>query len=313
MKDQKTRARAPVPPLPDDVPDVNIVLVGLNARHFVLDCLGSIRDATWRAVRWHAVYVDNGSSDGSADAVREAHPWATVIANPENLGYCPAANQGARRVPARHYYFINDDTLVRDDAIARTVELMDADPSIGTVGSRLIYPDGEEQYSGRAFPSMWNAIFSRRSPLSRMFPDLPVVKRYLHTEDLARGEPFEVDWVSAAGQIVSHETFWAVGGYAEDYYYWHESVFCHRIHQYGKRVVLDPGSVVVHYEGKGSGPRPPAVQRFHIVNFHHGAWRCYCECNDLGDLHPMRWIVGALLWSRAALLWSGTFLRPRTR
>jgi len=292
--------------------DLAIVLVGLNARDFVLDCLRSIEEAGWREVSYEVIYVDNGSRDGSAEAVADQFPAVRLVANDSNLGYCPAANQGARLSDARYYYFINDDTLVVDDALALLVEYADQTDKLGTVGSRLVYPDGSEQYSGRRFPRFWASVFGRRSWLTRLLPGVAPVQDYLCTRELAAGEPFDVDWVSAAGQLVPRDAFWDVGGFAEDYYYWHEAVFCDRLTRRGLRVVLHPDSRVIHYEGKGSGPRPPKVQRFHITNFHQGAFRAYCERYSLGRLSPTYWLVGAALLARATLLYAGTFL-PRAR
>lgn len=283
--------------------DVAVILVGLNARKFVLDCLKSLEEAQWRQVSHEVIYIDNGSTDASVEAIREQFPRVRVIANDSNLGYCPAANQGARLSDARYYYFINDDTLVIDDAITLLVEYMDANPTVGTAGSRLLYPNGQEQYSGRRFPTLWSGILGRRSLLTRLFPRARPVADYLCTQELEEGKPFDVDWVSAAGQIVRREIFEQVGGYAEDYYYWHEAVFCHRISRFGQRVVLHPDSKIIHYEGQGSGARPRKVEQFHIVNFHLGAFRAYRERYDLGTLNPLTWMVGVALGTRGLLLY----------
>jgi hypothetical protein len=190
---------------------------------------------------------------------------------------------------------------------------MDRDPDIGTIGSRLFYPDGREQWSGRRFPSLFNAFLGRRSWLTRWFPNARPVREYLCADELRGEEPFAADWVSAAGQIVSRAAFDAVGGLAEDYYYWHEAVFCDRIRKAGKRVLLDPRSHVIHFEGKGSGVRTFATQRFHIVDFHRGAFRCYCEHHGIGPWNPRRWIAAAGLTTRALLLLAhaGTAARLR--
>lgn len=300
-------------PAQEAMKDVAIILIGLNARDFVLACIESIYASPSAGVSFEVVYVDNASADGSAEAVHERFPEVQVIANDTNVGFCPAANQGARASNSRYFYFINDDTLVVDDAISRLVRYCDTEPNIGTVGSRLTFPDGREQYSGRRFPKLWAAFLGRRSRLTRWFPNSSPVRDYLCTEQLARGEPFEVDWVSAAGQIVQRDVFWSVGGFATDYYYWHEAVFCHRLQSKGYRIVLHPESRIIHYEGFGSGPRPPKVQRFHILNFHSGAFRCYCERHALRPWNPMYWLLRATLMGRAYLLCLETFIRPATR
>lgn len=283
-------------------PDVSIIIVGLNAREYVRQSLKSIAAADWRTYQHEVVYVDNGSADGSPAMVAEDFPGTVLIANSTNTGFCKAANQGALRARGRYYYFLNDDTIVQGEAIALLIETMDHDRDAGTVGSRLIYPDGTEQFSGRRFPTLLNGIWGRKSFLTRLFPTAPWVKDYLCTEQLAGEEPFAVDWVSAAGQIVRREIFEKIGGFAEDYYYWHEAIFCDRIRATGKTVLLHPRSKIIHFEGKGSGTRTFRAQRFHIVNFHSGAFRCYCEHYQLGRVHPLRWLAAVALTSRAACL-----------
>jgi len=292
--------------------DVAVILVGLNACNYVRESFASVIAAEWHDVSYELIYIDNGSRDGSAEAIRKEFPQATVIANPENVFYCPAANQGARIANSRYYFFLNDDTIVYDDAIALLVQYMDEHPEVGSTGSRLLNTDGTDQWSGRRFPSMWNAIFGRRSILSRLLPNTRVLNDYLYRDEIARGEPFQADWVSAAAQLVSKDTFNAVGGYAEDYYYWHEAVFCGRIRATGKTIVLHPQSKIMHYEGKGSGERPYKVHKWHIIDFHRGAFRCYCEHHKLGPLNPLRLPVAAALLSRALVLLVGIRLSSLT-
>ena len=293
--------------------DVSVVLVGLNARRFIEECIASLGNAQWGGYRHEIVYVDNGSSDGSPGAVAARFPQVRQIVNSTNRGYCPAANQGARIARGRHLFFLNDDTIVVDDAIARVVAFADATPSVGIVGSRLLNVDGTDQWSGRRFPSLLNGILGRRSLLSRWFPRARALRDYLCEEEVARGEPFEADWVSAAAMLVPAALFWEVGGYAEDYYYWHEAVFCNRVRKHGKSVVLHPRSRIVHYEGKGSGARPYHVLRWHILDFHRGAFRCYCEHYGLHALSPRRWLAAAALGTRAALLLAGNRFRQLVR
>jgi GT2 family glycosyltransferase len=282
--------------------DVSVILVGLNAREFVEKCIESVQAAHWEGCTFEVVYVDNGSTDGSAAAVRARFPDVALIENQRNVGYCPAANQGARIARGRLLFFLNDDTLVVDNAIALAAAFLDSVPDAGVVGSRLLNLDGSDQWSGRRFPSPWNGLFSRRSALARLFPSLPWLRDYLCRTETLRGVPFEADWVSAAAMMVPASVFWRVGGLAEDYYYWHEAVFCDRVRRAGLRIYLHPQSRIVHYEGKGSGARPYRVRKWHIVNFHVGAFRCYCEHFQLGIMSPSRWLAGAALFARAALL-----------
>lgn len=286
-----------------DTVDVSVVLVGLNAREFICGCIESLHAARWPDCRYEIIYVDNGSHDDSLAAIAQRFGTdVRVIANPDNRGYCPAANQGARIARGRYLFFLNDDTIVLDDAIAQLCRTLRAHPEAAVAGSRLLNLDRSDQWSGRRFPTFWSALLGRRSWLTRILPNAGPVRDYLCKQEVAAGLAFEVDWVSAAALLVSQEDYWAVGGFAEDYYYWHEAVFCDRIRERGKRVLLDPGSRIVHYEGKGSGARPYRVRRWHIVDFHRGAFRCYCEHYRLAPLNPLRWMVAGALATRAVLL-----------
>lgn len=282
--------------------DVAVILVGLNANAFVKQCIETVEKADWSRHTCEIVYVDNGSKDGSVEMVRSCFPGVRVIANDSNLGYCKAANQGARIADARHFYFLNDDTIVYPDALPVVIDFLDSHPGIGVVGSRLLNLDLTDQWSGRRFPSVWNGILGRRSWLSKLFPDARALTDYLYRDEVAAGVPFEADWVSAAALLVDRDTFARVGMFAEDYYYWHEAVFCDRVRRAGRKVYLHPGSKIIHYEGKGSGARPYPVQRWHILDFHRGAYRCAVEHYNLGRYNPARWLAAAALATRAMVL-----------
>jgi N-acetylglucosaminyl-diphospho-decaprenol L-rhamnosyltransferase len=282
--------------------DVAVVVVGRNASAFVKGCFGSLARAEWRDYTYETIYVDNASEDDTLAMLGREFPDVRVIANDTNVGFCPAANQGAALSNARHFFFLNDDTLVLGDAVPRLVDFLDRCPEAGTVGSRLLYPDLTEQWSGRRFPSPINAIFGRRSVLSRLLPNARPLVAYLYKDKLEGGLPFEVDWISAAAQMVRADTFRRVGGFATDYYYWHEAILCDRIRKIGRSVYLHPESKIIHYEGQGTGARPYHLRKWHIINFHLGAYRCYCEHYDLGRLNPLRWFAAGALASRALSL-----------
>ncbi len=282
--------------------DVAVIIVGLNARDYVRESLSTVQSSAWADINYELIYIDNGSGDGSVAMVKDEFPAVQLIANADNLGFCLAANQGARAASSRYYFFLNDDTIVHSEAIPLLVRYLDLHPEIGSAGSRLLNTDGSDQWSGRRYPTKWNAIFGRRSWLSRIFPRMPALNDYLYRDEIERGDPFIADWVSAAAMLIRQEVFWHVGGFAEDYYYWHEAVICDRIRRSGKEIVLHPQSQIVHHEGKGSGARPYPVQRWHIIDFHQGAFRSYCEHYYLSGLHPLRLMVGTALTARALAL-----------
>jgi N-acetylglucosaminyl-diphospho-decaprenol L-rhamnosyltransferase len=295
-------------------PDVSAIIISLNSKKFLHDCIHSLRNAEWRKVSYEILVVDNGSRDGAPEMVRQDFPWVTLIANEYNAGYCPAGNQGAHAARGRYLLFLNDDILILADALPRLVEFMDSRPRVGMIGSRLLNADGSDQFSsGRTFPTPMNALFGRKSILTRIFPRAPWAKGYLLSHLVDSAEPYQVDWLSAAAMMVRSELFQQLGGLAEDFYYFHEMVFCKRVQRAGYEVYLDPQSKIIHYEGVGSGVRTKRVRRKHIVSFHDAAFRWFYQHHAIGAYNPLRLFIAAVLWGRAGFLITADTLKPSSR
>jgi N-acetylglucosaminyl-diphospho-decaprenol L-rhamnosyltransferase len=290
--------------------DVSLIAISLNSRGFLRDCIRSIHAADWRGITYEIIVVDNGSADGTPSMLAAEFPEVVVVENPGNVGFCRAGNQGAAIARGRHFLFLNDDTLIVDDAIASLVEWADAHGA-AMIGSRLLNTDGTDQFSsGRAFTTAAAALFGRKSILTRLFPRAPWARSYLLSDRVESSAPYEVDWLSAAAMMVRRDVHEQVGGLAEDYYYFHEQVYCARVKQRGGRIYLHPQSRIIHHEGAGSGVRTRRVRRRHITAFHAAALRWFCHHHAFGPLHPMRFAVAAALYGRATLLVLVDVLKP---
>jgi N-acetylglucosaminyl-diphospho-decaprenol L-rhamnosyltransferase len=164
--------------------------------------------------------------------------------------------------------------------------------------------------SGRRFTTPAAALFGRKSMLTRLLPNAPWARDYLMSEEVTGVTPYEVDWLSAAAMMVRRDVFETVGGLAEDFYYFHEQVFCARVKNAGYRIYLHPQSRIVHHEGAGSGVRTRAVRRRHIEAFHGAALKWFCLHHGLGRWHPIRHIAAGALAARAWLLIGLDMLKP---
>ena len=97
--------------------------------------------------------VDNDSSDGSAAAVTDEFPQATVLAQPKNLGYGRAANLGLERCQGRFVLLLGSDVTVDPGAAGRMADFLLTRPDAGAVGPKLVLPDGRlDPDAQRAFP-----------------------------------------------------------------------------------------------------------------------------------------------------------------
>jgi GT2 family glycosyltransferase len=296
-----------------DTVDLSLIIISLNSRHFLVDCIRSIESSIWRNTTYEIIVVDNASTDGTVEMIKNHYPQVRLIANSANLGYCKAGNQGAEIARGRYFMHLNDDILIIEDAFPKLVEWMDLHPTAGMIGSRLLNADGTDQYSsGRSFTSPMAAIFGRKSVLTRLFPNAYWAKKYLISDKVNDPEPYEVDWLSAAAMMSRREAFFSVGGFAEDYYYFHEQVIAKRLIAKNWKSYLHPQSKIIHFEGVGSGVRTRKVRRRHIQAFHQAAYKWFTYHHELGPANPMRWLAWFLLNSRAAFLMLVETLKPET-
>ena len=111
------------------VPDVTVVTVSWQAAHLTLDCLASLAAQDLGGVRMHVVGVDNAATDGTAEAVAAAHPWAEVLRAPRNLGFAGGNVLALPRVASRYLVLLNNDAVAHPDAVRRLVAAMDAAPA----------------------------------------------------------------------------------------------------------------------------------------------------------------------------------------
>src|SRR5262249_10866081 len=156
---------------------------------------------------YEIIVVDNGSTDGTPQMLAADYPEVRLVANRGNAGYCRAGNQGAAIARGRHLMFLNDDTLMIDDALAALVEWADANGA-AMIGSPWLNPVAPDQLSsGRRFTTPAAAFFGRKSALTRLFPHAPWARAYLMSDRLDSDQPYEVDWLSAAAMMVRRDVF----------------------------------------------------------------------------------------------------------
>ncbi len=217
-----------------------------------LRCLTSIA-ANPPAAPIEVIVVNDCSPDNSAE-VLQAIDGIRLLSNPTNMGFIRSCNRGASEAKGQFLYFLNNDTEVTPgwlDELVRTFELF---PGTGYAGSKLIYPDGRLQEAGGIIwqdGSGWN--FGRLQD-----PSLPVY-------NYAR----EVDYCSGAAIMVPKALFDELGGFDEHYVpaYCEDADLALKIRDKGYRVIYQPMSVVIHYEGITSGTDiTKGVKAYQVVN-----------------------------------------------
>jgi hypothetical protein len=246
-----------------NVPDISVCLVNLNTVDLLRDCLKSIFEQKGR-VSVEAIVVDNASTDGSVEMVRQEFPQVKLIANKEYLGFAAGNNQAFSVAQGRYLLYLNTDTVVLAGALEAMLEFMDEHSEAGAMGCKLLNADGSLQRScWRGFPSLQMALVDAFY-LWRLTPGLAWVRASeIGPEELQN--TLEVDHLLGACILIRREALDQVGFLKEDYIiFLEETDLCYRMKQHGWRIYFDPKGQVIHY-GQQTGRKIPVwttVQKY---------------------------------------------------
>jgi GT2 family glycosyltransferase len=119
------------------LPLVSVITVNFNGARYLADLLNSLESQSYP--RFEVLVVDNGSTDGSIPLVRDSFPQVRVVEARQNLGFAEGNNFGIREARGAYVALINNDTVVEPDWLANLVEDACASPTIGAVGSKILF------------------------------------------------------------------------------------------------------------------------------------------------------------------------------
>ena len=217
-----------------------MVIVTWNALPWLEQCLESVRGRD-------VVVVDNGSTDGSVELVRERFPEVRLIEQ-QNKGMGGGNNAGMRVADGRYFFLLNSDAWVNDDGLDRLIEFADAHPEAAVVGPKLLNTDGTLQRSVRGEPTLWR-IATEYLFIRKLAPTSGLLNP-LYRGDFEHDRVAEVDWLSGPALLVRREAADAVGLFDEDFFMFSEEVdWMTRFRKAGWKVLFFPGAEVVHVGG----------------------------------------------------------------
>lgn len=222
---------------------ISVAVVSWNTRDLLDACLRSLYPDV-QAGRSEVWVVDNASSDGSPELVRERHPWVRLIASERNLGFGAAVNAAASRSRSPWLGIANADVRVGPGALEALLAAARADPPAGAFAPRLILPDGSTQHSVFHFPTVpFAAVFN--SGLWRAIPTLGdelMLEGHWDTERARR-----VDWAVGAFLLVRRSAWEATGGFDPAMWMYAEDLdLAWRLARAGWPTRYVPGAVVHH-------------------------------------------------------------------
>jgi len=234
--------------------DVSIIIVNWNTKELLLNCIESLIKET-KQHTIEIIVVDNASSDGSPNAVRQRFPNVKVIVNKSNLGFAKANNIGIKQSTGRYVCLVNSDIKALDGCVDRMCEYMDNNTSIGALGPKTVNEDMTFRLNIREFPSLWNS-FCEAFALNIIFPKTRLFRTRLLI-NISQDSPSSVDTLSGCFLMVRQETLEEVGLLDERFFiYGEDKDWCKRFSNAGWDVKFFPDAQAIHYGGSSSSVAP---------------------------------------------------------
>ncbi len=231
-------------------PFVSIIIVNLNGLPLLGDCLKSLYAQNYPPHRVEIILVDNGSSDGSVNFIREEFPEVRVLEAGRNLGFAGGNNLGARYAQGDYLAFINNDSVADPNWLNCLVETLATYAEYVCAASKVLTEDGGEiDFIGPAL-NIYGRAF-------QIYEGLPV--------SLGYGEEIkEILAPCGNGMLIRRDVFLDAGGFDEDYIAYYEDVdLGWRLWLYGYKVIFVPQAILYHRKHQ-TGVRFPVEQRYFL-------------------------------------------------
>ncbi len=239
-----------------------VIIVAWRVRDLLDRCLISLNaDLSRTEVLSEVWVVDNASQDGTAEMIREHHPWVNLLEPGRNLGFVGGNNLVLRRLLESDdlpeaIWLLNPDTEVRPGATATLLEALRKLPRVGLLTPKLLNPDGTLQPAAFRFPGLLQPLFDL-GYLPRRFYESRWNGRYPRSL-YRRREPQRIDHPLGAAMMARGDAVRRVGPLDDGFFMYCEEIdWAWRMRRAGLHSYLVPQAEVVHDGGASSGQVKP--------------------------------------------------------
>jgi GT2 family glycosyltransferase len=271
--------------------DLSIVIVSFNTKKLTHDCLASIQKSLKGApIKYEIILIDNVSTDGTREMLKEKFPKVVTILNRENVGFGRANNQGIEKAQGEYVLLLNSDTLVLNNALGKLLAFARQHPN-AFVGAKLLNLDHSAQTSCGPFfslPVVFAALFLKGDHIG-----------------LTRWSPTKtrkVDWVSGACIMAPKRLFMNNLLFDEKIFMYMEEIdLLYRARKMGYPTYFYPRSLIIHL-GAGSSTNK---RKGPVLNIYKGLlyfYQKHCSVLSLGVLRLLLRLKAGIAWSIGAIM-----------
>lgn len=251
--------------------DVSIILVSYNTKELTRDCIKSIYEKT-EGISYDIRVVDNASTDGSVEMLREEFPEVKLIASEENLGFGRANNLAIKESDAKYCFLLNTDTVLLNNAVKILFDFMEKpeNSQVGACGGQLFNSDMTYQWSVGEFNSLEKlyrkSIGINFHQIKYRFRDIfksRIMKEKRHSPSSKQN----VDYIIGADMMLRKSAIDEAGAFDERFFmYSEEAELCFRLKKHGYKIRFVPESHILHYGGGSSDKKVPLAVEKMMLN-----------------------------------------------
>lgn len=274
-------------------PKVSILILNYNGLKWLPACLSSALGTDYPNLE--VCLVDNGSSDGSIEYVREKFPSVRIIANGRNLGFAEGYNRAIRAVDAEFVAILNNDAEVLEPGwVGHLVRAALGDPSVAAVACKLV---------SMADPTRLDSVGGMGIPFWRGFVDIGREEPDLGQYDGPGFEPFAF---CGGAALIRRDAFLRAGGFDGKFFLYAEDAdLSWRLRLLGHRIAYAPMARVAHYFSGTAGHRAVSPMKLY-----------YCHRNLLRAIlkncgRSLRWALGNYLLFSLLMIAGFALLEPK--
>ncbi len=240
--------------------DVSIIIISYNTKDMTLACLRSVYEQTMD-ISFEVIILDNGSGDGSAEAIEESFPEVNLIKSSENLGFAKANNKAAMGAKGNYLLLLNPDTVILDGAIQKLHQFALSVPDNRIYGGKTLFADHSlNPASCWRQQTLWGLVCYSFG-LTSLFRKSPLFDPEGYggwLRDCVR----EVDIVSGCFLLIDRALWVQLEGFEAAFFmYGEDADLCLRAKASGAKPIITPDAVIIHYGGASEKVRADKMVR----------------------------------------------------